>query len=132
MYIIHVGVILPNCCPTVNPPQSCQLGLRTRQGQPRQQRMQCMAYVDCRRVVLDASSLNGKATIRSELPLLQLLNHPDFEVLRRVRHLGDKTAQQIMSFRRRQGDLKTVSDLHTKVGLREVLVKKVLKEYRVL
>lgn len=67
----------------------------------------------------------------SEVPLLQLLNHPDFEVLRRVRHLGDKTAQQIMSFRRRQGDLKTVSDLHTKVGLKEVLVKKVLKEYHV-
>lgn len=36
-----------------------------------------------------------------------------------------------MSFRRRQGDLKTVSDLHTKVGLKEVLVKKVLKEYHV-
>lgn len=73
----------------------------------------------------------GATATASELPLLQLLNHPDFEVLRRVRHLGDKTAQQIMSFRRRQGDLKTVSDLHTKVGLKEVLVKKVLKEYHV-
>lgn len=73
----------------------------------------------------------GVTATASEVPLLQLLNHPDFEVLRRVRHLGDKTAQQIMSFRRRQGDLKTVSDLHTKVGLKEVLVKKVLKEYHV-
>eukprot|EP00913_Durusdinium_trenchii_P028020 g26271.t1 len=68
----------------------------------------------------------------SERALLRLLNHQDFEVVRRIRCLGDRSAEQIMDFRQRQGDLQSVRELASRVGLKETLVKKLLKEYKLL
>eukprot|EP00931_Biecheleriopsis_adriatica_P056715 TRINITY_DN33624_c0_g1_i1.p1 TRINITY_DN33624_c0_g1~~TRINITY_DN33624_c0_g1_i1.p1 ORF type:complete len:548 (-),score=89.37 TRINITY_DN33624_c0_g1_i1:3-1646(-) len=64
-----------------------------------------------------------------ECQVLKLLNHPDIEVIKKVRFIGEKTAAQIQNYRYREGDLAHVSDLWSKVGLKEGLVNKVLREY---
>lgn len=64
-----------------------------------------------------AQSPRQGARAASERALLRLLNHQDFEVVRRIRCLGDRSAEQIMDFRQRQGDLQSVRELASRVGV---------------
>jgi len=66
---------------------------------------------------------------QTEMELLSLLNDPDVEVIKRVRHIGDKSAVQIANYCQREGEIMSVAELATKVGLKDRVVKSVLKDY---
>eukprot|EP00933_Yihiella_yeosuensis_P007517 TRINITY_DN112593_c0_g1_i1.p1 TRINITY_DN112593_c0_g1~~TRINITY_DN112593_c0_g1_i1.p1 ORF type:complete len:574 (-),score=81.16 TRINITY_DN112593_c0_g1_i1:81-1802(-) len=66
----------------------------------------------------------------TEMEILQFLNHPDVEVVKQVKHVGEKSAQQIVYYCQREGDLERVSDLASKVGLKEGIVRQIMTSYR--
>jgi len=66
---------------------------------------------------------------QTEMELLSLLNDPDVEVIKRVKHIGDKSAVQIASYCQREGEIMSIAELASKVGLKDRVVKSVLKDY---
>merc|ERR1712014_141470 len=75
------------------------------------------------------NSPEHQAMSLAEIDLLNDLNHPDVEVVKSVRCIGAVSAAQILQYRHREGDLQRVSELASKVGLKDGLVRKLQAMY---
>lgn len=78
----------------------------------------------------EIQGIGGPATAPAiERQVLRCLNHPNVEVVKQVKHIGEKSACHILEYRQREGDLVRVGDLASKVGLKDSLVRQVLRDY---